>query len=211
MPFADCTGIVLAGGLSTRWGCSKADVTWRGQTLLSHVVERLRTVSSEVIAVARREQQTSHWPVDRVVHDDPTLPAGPLRGIVGGLGACRTSLAFVLSCDTPGVHPALLMALRDRLTPGGLGVMAEWDDRIQPLVALYAIAARRPLEDSLRRGEQSPTRALATLPLRILSASECRDVDPLGLSFMNLNTPGDLARLESTLVSASDGAVHSVG
>lgn len=200
----DCTGIILAGGHSTRFGRDKADVPWRGRSLLAHVATRLGKVCPQVIAVARQEQSHEGWPVDRVVPDNTAWPDGPLRGIVTGLFACSTPYAFVVSCDTPCIELALLVAMRRRVAADALAVIPHWQGHPQPLVALYAAAAARPLEKLLLQQERSPRRALATLPHILLEEEEAREADPLGLSHWNLNSQADLDALDRLLQSRPD-------
>jgi len=191
----DCTGIILAGGHSTRFGRSKSDVVWRGRSLISHVADRLRHVTLEIVAVARAEQDSSQWPVDRVIHDDHGLPTGPLRGIVAGLNGVHTPYAFVCSCDSPLIDPRLLVALRQSIDPRDCAVVPVWEGHLQPLVALYAASAAPELLLLLRQGELSPARALSRLPHQTLSEEECRHIDPTGLSFCNVNSAEDMVRL----------------
>jgi molybdopterin-guanine dinucleotide biosynthesis protein A len=203
---ADCTGVILAGGYSTRFGRDKANVQWQGRSLLAHVAATLRAVCPQVLAVARHEQPHQGWPVDRVIFDDPAWPDGPLRGVVAGLQAGPTPYAFVVSCDTPCLRPALLAALRRSLMPGSLAVIPQWQGHPQPLVALYAVSAGNLLQDLLLQGERSPRHALASLPHVPLAEDDCRQADPLGLSFWNLNSQADLNALDHLLRSRPDVA-----
>jgi molybdopterin-guanine dinucleotide biosynthesis protein A len=192
----DCSAMVLAGGRSRRFGRDKADVLWRGRTLMAHVVARLRVLCQEVIAVSRREQEGTAWPVDRMVHDDSRAPEGPLRGTVSGLASCQTPYAFVLSCDTPCLKPELLVALRHGIGRDEHAAVPEWEGHLQPLVALYSLRALPRFRDHLESGERSPVRALVGLPYLRVSEQECERIDPDGWSFRNVNTPQDLEALE---------------
>lgn len=202
---ADCSAVILAGGYSTRFGSEKASAVWRGQTLLTHLDVRLRGAVAEQIAVARPEQQTGAWPVDRVVCDAADLPAGPLRGMVAGLSRCDTPYAYVLSCDAPLVQVRLLAALRAHLPAGERGILSEWEGRPQPLVSLWSREAVPALTALLRGGERSPRRAARALGLPLLPEAACRAADPEGWSFFNLNTPADIRALEASVMAAEVG------
>lgn len=198
---SDCSAIILAGGLSTRFGSEKASAQWQGQSLLAHIVARLRPHIREIIAVARPEQNTAGWPVDQVAYDDTALPAGPLRGIVAGLSTAIFPYSFILSCDSPCIEPELLVSLRNHIQPGLFAVAPEWEGRLQPLPSLFTLRAERLLDALLNLGECSPTRALNALPHAILSESDCQLSDPRGLSFININHREDLLALEHSLDS----------
>ena len=190
------SAIVLAGGESSRFGSPKALALWRGKRLIDHVVERLRPLADVTILVANPLPQRPAWPGDKVVHDDPSLPAGPLRGIVRGLEECTADWAWVVACDTPLVEADLLAALRQAAGPGDVAVTPVWHGRREPLVACWERAAFHKLAEILRGGEHSPLGALDRLGCRTFPAERCAEIDPHGRSFFNVNAPGDLAELD---------------
>jgi molybdopterin-guanine dinucleotide biosynthesis protein A len=191
-PAPDYTVVIMAGGFSRRFGRDKANAPWQGRKMINHVAGRVRALGCEVVAVGRAEQDTAGWEVDRVVHDDPALPDGPLRGVVCGLEACRTPWAFVVSCDAPRLAPELLCGLRQAATPDCLAVVPHWPGHPQPLMALYRAWGAAPLRAMLELGERSPAKALRALTYVCMAEAECRVFDPAGESFLNMNRPEDL-------------------
>ena len=191
-----CSGIILAGGRSTRFGKDKALGLWHGNRLIDHAAACLRGVCDEVLVVCRPEQSFENLPVDRVVFDSPGFPAGPLRGITAGLAACHAPAALVLSCDSPCVQPALLDLLLEKAKPSALAVVPEWKGCLQVLTALYRNSAANYFTAALEQGTSSPARALEKLSIVRVSEQECRRADPPGLSFRSINSPKDLERLE---------------
>ncbi|MCP4571409.1 MAG: molybdenum cofactor guanylyltransferase [bacterium] len=191
--------VVLAGGLSTRWGRDKALVRWGERRLIDHVTDSLPAERSETVFVVRPEQAYLDWPTGRVVYDDPTLPAGPLRGLIRGLEACQADLAWVVACDQPLLNTDLLRHLAEVDTTDTLAVIPHWDGRPQPLVGLYRQAAAAELAARLAAGERSLIDALKSLDTRPVDEAECRRHDPEGESFLNLNRPDQLAALTERL------------
>lgn len=189
-------GIILAGGWSKRYGREKATVEWKGKWLIDHVAVALRSVCCEVIAVARPEQETDLWAVDRVVFDDPSLPEGPLRGISAGLSHVAGP-AFVVACDNPLIQPALLGLMRDQDGEEWDALAPMWDNQLQPLLAVYRPSCLPRFQERLHLGVQSPKAALAHVRLRKLDEPSIRFADPLGLSFININQPEDLRALSN--------------
>lgn len=199
---ADGTGIaavVLAGGLSKRWGRDKALVPWGERRLVDHVVDNLPAERLETILVIRAEQGDRDWPADRIIHDDPNLPPGPLRGIIRGLEACRADRAWVVACDQPLLDADLLRHLAAVDAADSLAVIPTWDGRLQPLVGLYRKTAAASLAARLAAGERSLMDALKTLDTHIVDEAACRRLDPAGESFLNLNRPEQLAALTDRL------------
>jgi molybdopterin-guanine dinucleotide biosynthesis protein A len=192
----DCSAIILAGGLSTRLGEDKADLLWKGRSLISHVTGALGFVEGEIIAVARPDQEVSHWLVDRIAHDEVEMPAGPLRGLVAGLGLSTTAMSFVVSCDAPCLQAPLLRFLREKMKPDAVAVVPEWSGRLQPMPMLIRKEALTKLYALLEGGERSPIRAIQTLPIVVVDEPQCRSQDPKGLTFVNINTMEDLCELD---------------
>lgn len=188
--------IVLAGGDSRRFGAPKALAVWRDKRLIDHVVERLAPYGDRTILVTNPMPEEPAWPGDRMVHDDQSLPPGPLRGIVAGLAQCTADWAWVVACDTPLVSAELLRALRREARPGDVAVTPVWRDRLQPLMACWEKAAASALAKILSAGEHSPGVALDRLGCRLFPAERCAEIDPDGRSFFNVNTPEDLAGLD---------------
>lgn len=196
---ADTTCVILAGGLSTRFGREKASFPWHGKSLLRHVAERMQAVGSRVLAVVREDQCLEGEVVralDGLVLDNPTAPSGPLRGMVAGLSACRTRFAFVVGCDSPCIQPSLLATLRAAWSPGMLAVVPRWEGRAQPLLALYDTGILTHLIAGVKAGQRSPSRLLEGLRCQWFEESAWRSVDPWGLSFANVNTRQDLRELD---------------
>ncbi len=188
--------IVLAGGESWRFGSPKALALWRGKRLIDHLVERLRRFADTTVIVTNPLPGGPPWPGDKVLYDDRSLPAGPLRGIVRGLPECTAEWAWVVATDTPLVSIDLLGALRREARAGDVAVTPLWDGVRQPLVACWETAAAPQLAELLRAGEHSPGAALDRLGCRTFPLERCRQIDPTGMSFFNVNTPRDLEELD---------------
>ncbi|MCL5270617.1 MAG: molybdenum cofactor guanylyltransferase [bacterium] len=195
-----CTVVILAGGISSRFGADKANAVWRGRKLINHVAARLEGLRCETLAVARADQKGGDWRVDRLVHDDPALSGGPLCGVVRGLEECRTDWAFVIACDAPLVRPELVRELCRRASEADAAcaaVLPIWEGVAQPLAGLYRVSIAPRLRAALAAGERSPARALRDLSVCHLPEPACRALDPRGLSFVNVNTPADLDAADS--------------
>ncbi len=190
------TAVILAGGRSTRFGSDKGLATWRGRRLVDHVLDRLPVERDGTVLVIRREQDDGAWPGVTTVHDDPARNEGPLRGVIRGLAACRTTWAWIVACDQPLVSADLLLSLRESALPDDLALIPEWNDRLQPLTGLYAVQSGPLLSECGADGEQSLIGALKTVGFRVFTEEECRRCDPRGAGFLNINRPEQFAQLE---------------
>jgi molybdopterin-guanine dinucleotide biosynthesis protein A len=196
----ETTAIILSGGRSVRFGQDKGRAEWRGQSLLQHVLDGLPAERAGTLLVVRSEQandyEASGLTSLTIVPDDPALPDGPLRGVITGLKACPTEWAWIVGCDYPLVRPELLRALFT--AADDRPVIPEWAGRLQPLVGLYPAACGADLEAFAATGEQSLIGALKRADFVKFLEEACRETDPDGRSFLNVNEPRHLDEIEAT-------------
>lgn len=192
------TGVVLAGGASSRMGQNKARLMIGGEPLLSRVVGRLRLAFSDVLVIGPPEFAVL-IPETRIVQD--TLPGlGPLGGLEAALTTITSSRAFVVACDMPFVSPPLARAMAHRAAAlADVEVVVLRTGRgLEPLHAVYSRACL-PLVRSRLHAEGASARSLVGLLEHVRVAEmEPDDVaryDPNGLSACNANSPEDWAHV----------------
>jgi molybdopterin-guanine dinucleotide biosynthesis protein A len=109
MVMVEVTGIIVAGGRSSRMGQDKAMLQLGGVTVLERISAVLGQVVQRVIVVARDPQQYRRFGLEMTTDLYPGL--GPLSGIHAGLSASNTEWGIVVACDMPFVQPEVLRAL----------------------------------------------------------------------------------------------------
>lgn len=184
----DATGIVLAGGNSTRMGRAKALLPLGGEPLVARVVATLGRLMDDIVVVAAPGQELPPLRA-RVVHD-AIAHQGPMRAIACGLAAARSPIGFVASCDCP-FHDSALVS---HLLANALGhdvVVPRWQQRLQPLHAVYRRSLVPLLEEALRTGERRPVAVFDRVRTRTVGEEAIRTFDPEGWSFFNINTPDE--------------------
>lgn len=188
--FADrgWTGVVLAGGMSSRMGRDKALIEVDGITLLERAVQRLRPHVREVLVIGDPERYGHLHP--QVLPDErPGL--GPLGGIVTALKRARYVRLLVLACDMPHVNDRSLIALKRGLVDGADAAVPVHGDGQEPLCAAYHRHGLEPLERALRAGRLRMVDALQQLRTVPVPVEPGSDGWPSDL-FRNVNTPADL-------------------
>ena len=190
----DCTAIILAGGDSQRMGSDKANLLLGGQTLLQRVSVTMQEIFPHVIVSVRQPRPEIDLP--QVCDEQPGdgMPgAGPLAGLVAGLGHITTSWAFAVACDMPFVAPALVEQL-GKFRSGHQAVVPVVQGFPQPLAAFYAGSCLPVMRDNLAGGgERSLRAALEQLQVRYVDEGELLQADPALRSFFDLDTPQDIA------------------
>ena len=201
------TGIVLAGGRSSRFGSDKLEAELEGASLLSRTIAAVEPI------------------VDIVIVAGPGLPDGPQTGEVpptlapdrepfgGPLAALAdvlepevpdpvTSLALVVGGDMPRLVPAVLTAMLDRLA-GDLELDAvilqapgSPHRQVLPL-ALREQRAAVAARGALAAGDRSLRALIGRMRTLELPADVWQALDPSGDTLVDVDTSADLARLRS--------------
>jgi molybdenum cofactor guanylyltransferase len=207
----DVVAIVLAGGASRRLAGAdaggKAALAVGGESLLGHVCRALESVVPRIVVVAAPGQPLPALVVPVEVVRDTTPGAGPLAGLRDGLTHAlatgpRPRIAVVTSCDVPLLRPAVVRALLDMARGVGVGfVVPVVGGHPQVLVSALATAHAGLVAEEVARGRASLRGLLAAIAATSAHAVAHLDeaalvaLDPELVSFRDIDTPADLARL----------------
>ncbi len=211
------TGIVLAGGVSTRLGEPKPLVVVGGRTVLARIVAALRPVCAEIILAVSPGQSDAtpetglglgmHVVLDRYPQ------AGPLAGLEVGLAAAAHGLAFLVAADHPFLSGALVRAMAAEASGAGYdAVVLAAGGRLQPLHGVYAPDVWAPLlRRALDRGERSLYKMLrggqktGAPRVRVFDEPDALRHDPDARSLFDIDTPDRLAKARR-IASGAPGA-----
>ncbi len=190
----EIAGVILAGGQSQRMGAEKALQRLGGSSLLAHVIARFQPQVDRLFLNANGDaRRFAAFGLDVVPDGDPALPGGPLAGVAAAL-AKADRLGFkalaCAPCDTPFLPldcVARLRAVQER--SGALVAVARSPRGLEPMFALWTVAALAPLQAALARGRPTPRKLLAELGAGEALFDSAGEPDP----FANLNTPAELS------------------
>ncbi len=185
------TGIVLAGGRSSRMGRDKATMELVGLMLIERVVAVLDSFVQQVVVVRAPGQSFPLLSVSGslTVVEDPVEGQGPLVGMAVGLAAAESRVSIVVGVDHPFLQPDLLRLLASRVTPVDRWVLPVAEGRPQPLCSAFASDAASVLQAHVDRGDRAPMAVAPELGLLRITEDEWRMVDPEGMSFVDVDTP----------------------
>ncbi len=187
-PIADVTGVILAGGSSTRMGSNKALLPYQGGTFIESIHRRMAAIFRDVVVVTNTPDLYRFMPCPMVADVIPGL--GGLSGIHAALLHAGSGHVFVVACDMPSVSGDLvrcMVALRE----GYDAVIPESATGLEPLCAVYGKGALPAIEEALRSGCGKVVSILSNVRVKTLSRDEVALIDPGFGSFRNINTPGD--------------------
>lgn len=185
---ADAAAVILTGGKSSRMGRPKALLPFDDEPLIAHIVRRLGRVFAETVVVAAPDQELPPLPV--LLVRDQVAYQGPVSGIYHGLKAATRDVCFVTSCDAPFLNLELISQLLSQIADWDV-VVPFWQERFQPLHAVYRTKLAPLLKDQLERGELRPISLYGKVRTREFREDEIRRLDPEGFSLLNMNSPAD--------------------
>ena len=187
--------LILAGGGSRRMGQDKALLLHEGRTFLERMIAVMLTLTPNVLVIADRPDKYA-LTAGRIAVD--LYPdAGPVGGIVTGLGAAGPGLHYVVACDMPVINADVLRLLRQEIGPDDDAATPYLDDKPEPLYAVYRDTAAPKLRAYLTSGRRSARGALNALNVHHVGADAINRVDPGAASFANINTPSELADFQN--------------
>ncbi len=155
------SGVVLAGGMSSRMGRDKALIEYEGLALWRRQYNLLAQagISDRLVSV-RRDQNWTPPEVVRVVDGAPE--AGPLAGIVAAMARMRHPHLAVVAVDLPKLPVAWFTRLRERCSERMGAVGQHANGAFEPLAAIYPQAFLSVARGAIAEGELSLQKLLAT-------------------------------------------------
>ena len=200
-PPDDVTGVLLAGGNSSRMGRNKALMPLAGLRLVDRVLGVLSGILDNLLMVTNSPDLYADLGVRMV----PDLVAG--KGALGGIHSAIHHAAaphcLVVACDMPFLNPDVLRYLVDQRA-GYDVVVPDANGRPQPLHAVYGKACLQPIARRLESDRLHVVGFFPDVRVREVTAQELGEFDPEGLSFRNLNTPEEFADAERRLGPVSE-------
>ncbi|MFC4722056.1 molybdenum cofactor guanylyltransferase [Geojedonia litorea] len=145
------TGLILAGGKSSRMGTDKGFLKLEGITFMERIIETIRPYVNEIIIVSHNSDY-DQFGFKRI--EDSIKDAGPLAGLYTGLHHSETEYNLVLSCDVPLVNSAILDKLFEGIDTTSEVIQLESDGKTMPLIAIYKKKCQHRCLEMLQSGER---------------------------------------------------------
>jgi molybdopterin-guanine dinucleotide biosynthesis protein A len=194
------SGIILAGGQSSRLGQNKALIPVGGQPLVQRVVDRLSQVVRRIVRVTKSPSQFQFLDLQMV--SDHYAGVGALAGLHAGLAAIDADYGLVVGCDMPFLNPALLHYMVS-LAPDYDAVIPHVGAYYEPLHAIYSKRCIGPIEQRIQAGGRRLHRICEGMRVRYLTEAEIEEHDPARLAFFNVNSQQDLAQMYDLLAQVA--------
>ncbi len=147
----DITGIILAGGKSSRMGTDKGFLLLNDKPFVQYSIDALKPLVSEIIIISD-DIAYDVFGLKRV--DDITKNAGPVAGICSGLEVSSTDYNLVLSCDIPLINSDILKQLINVIDDDSEIIQIESQGKTMPLIALYRNQVKKVFNACLNNNER---------------------------------------------------------
>ena len=187
-PLTGVTGVILAGGRSSRMGSNKALLPYRGGRFVEAIHRLLGELFDEVLLVTNTPEQYAFLPCRKVADLYPG--AGALAGLHAGLHHSLTPHVFAVACDMPYLNEELIGRLTGGRGPADV-VIPQGDKGLEPLHAVYGKGCLVPMERALDGGRRRIVSFFPEVRVCEVSRDEVAELDPGFDSFKNINTPSD--------------------
>ncbi len=162
------TGVVIAGGKSSRFGQDKALYKYRGLSLVEYAINIIKPHCSRLVINTNKPEAFADFGIECIT--DVFTDAGPLGGIHSALSHAGEGKAMIIACDTPHIPTELYGKLLEQITNHDLA-MPVHNGFIETMCAVYSSRCL-PLIEAFIRLKQ----------YRILDA-----IEPLRAKFVDID------------------------
>ncbi|MDX2362292.1 MAG: molybdenum cofactor guanylyltransferase [Crocinitomicaceae bacterium] len=183
------TGIILAGGKSSRMGSDKGLLPFSGIPMIQHLIQELEQLNLPILIISNNaDYKRFGYPVI----EDIIKEKGPVGGIYTALTATSTEMNVILSCDAPFVKKELIKNLIDASENHDVTV-SSYNNKLHPLIGVYKKSSLNTFEESLKNDQLRLREVIDLLNTNIVDFSAESIDDRM---FNNINTKDELKELE---------------
>ena len=199
--YSDITGIILAGGKSSRMAMNKALLKIDGRTSLQIILEKVNKIFEHVL-ISSNDSTLITSPTATII-PDIFFDHGPLSGVHAGLTASQTQKVFFIPCDLPLMSIEMIQYLVEFISD---------DKNILPRIkniptydfGIYSRSFLSEIEKQFNTDGTNPSLRKLINPNNTIFV----EVEKLSLFheefFLNMNKPEDYEKVRSLFTSHSE-------
>lgn len=191
MSIESVTGIVLAGGRSSRMGTDKSMIRLNGKHMIEYALEALRPLSSKVVISAN---SSIYDFTGCEVWEDELSDRAPMIGIYSCLKRSQTEVNILLSCDMPLMNTQMLEYLLENSANYDITVPVHGNHFIEPLCGIYKRSSLNVLNQFIDKGNFRLNECIRSARSHLVSVGAQLPFYSPNL-FSNINTHEDYNKL----------------
>ncbi|MDX9925464.1 MAG: molybdenum cofactor guanylyltransferase [Ignavibacteriaceae bacterium] len=174
--YSDITGIILAGGKSSRMGINKCFLKIGEDSIIERILSIMKSVFDKVIIITNTPVEYTNLGV--MVHKDILKGFGPIGGIHSGLTHSSTDENFVISCDVPLMIKEMIEFITEYKSDKLIRFCKACGYN-QPLAGIYRKGLIPEIEKFLNQSGDASTKSFRQLIKNV----DAEIINPEGLSF----------------------------
>lgn len=187
------TGIILAGGKSSRMGTDKGLVLINGKPMIQYIIETLKKSSIEQIIIISNNPDYRQFNLP--VYPDIIKDKGPLSGIYTGLHYSSTAKNLVVSCDVPFIKKEFISLLVEKSGEHLVSVL-KYKERVHYLIGVYDSELCTDLGESIINNQLKVQDFNACHNVNIIDLEKClASMDEQDL--LNINSSIELNKISN--------------
>lgn len=203
--YSNITGIILAGGKSTRMGKNKSLLKIDELTVIERVIRLMSSIFNDVILITNTPEEYKF--VDIPIYKDIFEYRGPLAGIHSGLSNSTADDNFIISCDIPLINPEMINHVVNYKS-NKLIRIGRANNHAQTLFGMYSKKILSYLEnildqnnnESIKQNKFSVFRLLDKVDHEVIDLETCEGYTEH--LFYNMNRPEDYNEIITKLNEA---------
>lgn len=176
------TGIVLAGGLSTRMGQDKGLLQYKGRTLVEYSIEVMKTLCSEII-ISSNNSDYKHFGYQLV--SDIHQQTGPIGGLYAALSESKTDDTIICPCDMPYITGNIIKQILNEKSHNMAVVAKSKTEKIYPTLGYYNKSCLPIILQQIEQGNYKMQWLLKKLNAQSVVIDDAK-------SLLNFNSPEDI-------------------
>jgi molybdopterin-guanine dinucleotide biosynthesis protein A len=180
----EATGVILAGGKSSRMQFNKAFANIGGKSIIDIITAKLRRLFKEVIIISNEPELYQGLGVN--VYTDIYPGLGPVSGIHSALYHASYNTAFILGCDMPFINMGLVQYMFENLKDHD-SVVPLIDNYLQPTSAVYSKKCLPILTDCLKNNKLKLVLVFRELDTVMIYEKEIERFGKIKEIFFNVN------------------------
>lgn len=162
------TGVVLAGGKSSRMGTDKGLLVVDGKRIVERAIEAMKAEVDDIIIISNGNNYDY---LGYKVYEDIEKNCGPMGGIFTALSYSATDRNFVVSCDMPFLSRELVGFIIENSEDCEIAIPQN-GDKLEPLCAVYNKSCLEQFEVLLERKELKLQASLQYFKVKLIPIPE---------------------------------------
>lgn len=143
------TGVILAGGKSSRMGFDKGLAMLNGTPMIQHIIAVIEKLGLELIIISNNP---AYKDFGYPVYEDVIPEKGPAGGILTALEYSTTDVNLILSCDAPYINSEVLNALISQSGNSDITI-AEHEGIEYPLIGVYRMSIKNVFRKNVEQNK----------------------------------------------------------